>query len=122
MNGAIVTTWGTPVRGREAKGLEVFAKALAYFDDLAKQGRVHGHREYVNITGNSTVWAGTMIVDGELSELLKIQTEEPTRRLVADAEAITQNFTQTVCVGGDEKTVMEQVGLYTDELQKLGYY
>ena len=43
MNGALIVTWGSNVPGREAKGLEVFGKALAHFDELAKKGRIHGH-------------------------------------------------------------------------------
>ena len=50
-NGALIFTWGNSVRGREAKGLETFGKALAYYDELAKEGRIHGHREFFSLTG-----------------------------------------------------------------------
>ncbi len=32
--------WGGPVRGREAKGLEVFSEALAYFGQLQDDGTI----------------------------------------------------------------------------------
>ena len=54
---------GAPVRGREMKSLEVFGKSLAYWDEKAKEGRVHGHHEYFALTGNATQRAGTMVIE-----------------------------------------------------------
>jgi hypothetical protein len=34
--------WGAPVRGREAKGLEVFNEALAYSGRLQQEGVIEG--------------------------------------------------------------------------------
>ena len=34
--------WGAPVRGREAKGLEVFNEALAYYGRLQQEGVIEG--------------------------------------------------------------------------------
>ncbi len=121
MNGALIVTWGTNIPGREAKGLEVFGKALAHFDDLAKKGRVHGHKEYIALTGNSDDVAGEMIVEGPLEELLKIQTEEATRVLLVEASSICRNFTVRLAAGGDEQTLTQEIGLFTKTLQGLGY-
>ena len=35
--------WGEPVTGREAKGLEVFAEALAYYGKAEQDGRIESH-------------------------------------------------------------------------------
>ena len=94
MNGALIITWGGNVPGREAKGLEVFGKALAYFDELAKTGRVHGHKEYISLTGNIDEVAGTMVVEGSVEELLKIQAEEKTRVLLTEAKESEQQRPQ----------------------------
>jgi hypothetical protein len=118
MTGAIVFNWGAGVPGREAKGLEVFGNALAHFDGLAKEGRVHGHREYFNLTGKS---GGLMIVDGEVEELLKIQSEDASIKLLAQAEAIVQDFEVTIVVGGTEQTVQQEVTRFTGALGELGY-
>ena len=69
MNGALIITWGSNVPGREAKGLEVFGKALAHFDELAKKGRIHGHKEYLALTGNVDRLAGFMVIEGPVEEL-----------------------------------------------------
>jgi len=121
MNGALIITWGANVPGREAKGLEVFGKALAHFDELAKKGRIHGHKEYITLTGNVNQLAGVMVIEGPVDELLKLQTEEQTRALLIEGSTIAQNFTATVAAGGDEQTLTNEISLFTKTQQSLGY-
>ncbi len=121
MNGAVIVTWGKVVPGREAKGLEVFGKALAFYDDLAKKGRVHGHKEYISLTGNSTEVQGTMVIEGAVEELLKVQAEDASRALIVEASAVCENFTVQIAIGGDEQSLTGEIGLYTKTLQGLGY-
>lgn len=121
MTGAMVFTWGTPRPGREAAGLEVFGRALAFFDGLATQGRIHGHREYFSLTGSLDGPNGMMIVDGDLDELLAVARDVRTRRLVTEAHAIMDRFSVQVYVGGSSATVHEEIALYAEALQGLGY-
>ena len=121
MTGAVMISWGKGTPGREQKALEVFGKALSHYDGLAKEGRIHGHREYFAMTGNVAERSGFMVIDGELEELLKIQGEPETMRLITEANAITDNFSVTMCAGGSEATVQEQVGNFTEALSGLGY-
>lgn len=118
MTGATVITWGASVPGREAKGLEIFGKALAHFEGLAKQGRIHSHKEYFALTGRE---GGFMIIEGDVSELLKIVGEEATLRLNAEAAAIVQDFTITVYAGGSDQAVGDLMTNYTAAVQGLGY-
>jgi len=121
MNGALIITWGSNVPGRESKGLEVFGKALAYFDELAKKGRIHGHKEYLALTGNVDRLAGFMVVEGPVEELIKLQTEEATRALLIEGASITKEFTATLTAGGDEQTLTQEITLFTKTQQSLGY-
>ena len=121
MNGALIITWGANNPGREAKGLETFGKALAYFDDLAKKGRIHGHKEYIAVTGNADELAGVMVIEGSVEELVKVQTEEATRALLIEAASVTKNFSSTVTVGGDEASLTNEITLFTKTQQGLGY-
>jgi len=121
MNGARVITWGSNVPGREAKGLEVFGKALAHFDELAKKGRIHGHKEYLALTGNVDRLAGFMVVEGPVEELIKLQTEESTRALLIEGASIAKDFTATLTAGGDEQTLTQEITLFTKTQQNLGY-
>jgi hypothetical protein len=115
-NGALIFTWGNSVRGREGKSLEVFGKALAYYDELAKEGRIHGHREYFALTGNAGERAGTMVVEGELDELLKLQAEEQSQRLLGEAGLICENFNVQICQAADD----EAVGRFVSVLGDMG--
>jgi len=115
-NGAVIFTWGAPVRGREMKGLEVFGKALAFWDEKAKEGRIHGHREYFSLTGNATQQVGTMVVEGELGELLRIQTEDESMRIQTEAGQICENFTVQICEANSEDAINRYVGT----LQAMG--
>ena len=121
MNGALIVSWGANVPGREAKGLEVFSKALAHFDALAKSGRIHGHKEYIALTGNVDKLAGVMVIEGPVDELLKLQTEEDTRTLLIEAASIAKDFTATITAGGDEQTLTHEITLFTKTQQSLGY-
>ncbi|MGN6473446.1 MAG: hypothetical protein ACTHK4_07330 [Mycobacteriales bacterium] len=118
MTGAVVIRWGASVPGREAKGLEVFGKAIERFEGLAKQGRVHGHREYLALTGTS---GGFMIVDGDVEELQKILIEPETLALNSQAESIVAGFEITLYGGGTDQAVQEMIGTYTGSLAELGY-
>ncbi len=118
MNGAMIVRWGQGVPGREAKGLEVFGTAQAHFEGLAKQGRIHGHREFFGVTGTD---GGFMIVDGELDELAKISTEMETLALNAKAAAIVSDFEIVLYAGGTDQSVQELMGNYSQSLQEVGY-
>ena len=121
MTGAVVISWGAPVRGREEKGLEVFSRALAYYEGLAKQGRVHGHKEYFANTGNQSRISGFMIVEGRLDDLMKIHSEPDAVALLTEAATIVENFTVNYYGGGSDRAVQERVTSYVETLQKLGY-
>lgn len=118
MNGAVVIRWGPAVPGRESKGLEVFSKALGYYEHLAKSGRIHGHREYFSLTGTG---GGIMVVEGFVDELLKIQAEPESIKLRMQAAATVSDFTTDVFVGGSDSAVQHSVVNYTESLSELGY-
>jgi hypothetical protein len=118
MTGAIVIRWGAAVAGREAKGLEVFGSAIEKFEGFTKTGRIHGHREYISLTGPSS---GFMLIEGEVDELLKIVAEPDTLRLNSQAEAIVHDFSVQVFAGGTDQAVQEVMGTYSGALTELGY-
>jgi hypothetical protein len=118
MTGCVLIRWGAGIAGREAKGLDVFGKAVARFEDMAKQGRVHGHREYFALTGNG---GGFMMVEGQLDELMRILAEEETLKLNAQAAAIVHNFEIQLFAGGSDNVTQQLVGNFVGSLQELGY-
>jgi len=91
-------------------------KALVFWDEKAKEGRIHGHHEYFALTGNATKRVGTMVVEGELGELLRIQTEDDSLRLQAEASQICENFCVEICEANSE----DSINRYVQTLQGMG--
>jgi hypothetical protein len=118
MNGATVIRWGAGIPGREAKGLEVFGKAIEFFEGLSKKGRIHGHREYIALTGAD---GGFMLVEGDTKELLTLLSEPEIVALNAQAAAIVQEFTIQVFAGGTDQAIQELIGTYSTAVGELGY-
>lgn len=118
MTGALVIRWGQAIAGREAKSLQVFGAAIARFDDYAKQGRIHGHREYIALSGRD---GGFMIADGEVEELAKIMSEDATLTLNSQASAIVADFEVQLYAGGSAETLQQVIGLYGTALGEIGY-
>jgi len=111
MTGALLIRWGESKVGREGK-------ALAYFDGLAKQGKIHAHHEYISLTGAS---GGFMVIDGQMDDLLTVQVADATRKIVVEASSNVEDFTQEIFVGGSEATLQHEIALYGETLAGLGY-
>ena len=117
MNGAIMIRWGSSIPGREAASLDVFGSAINRFETLTKEGRIHGHREYISVTGRD---GGFALLEGETEELTKILAEEDTLRLNGQASAVVEDFEIQAYVGGSDQTIQQVVGTYTSGLQEIG--
>jgi len=113
-NGAIIITWGTPVRGREMQSLDVFGRSLAYWDEKAKEGKIHGHHEYFAISGNATQRAGTMVIDGDLGELAQLMVDEENTRLLAEASMIVDNLDTSLCEANSDEAITDYVSVLND--------
>lgn len=118
MTGAALIRWGGQVPGREAKALEVFGKSIEHFEQLTKQGRLHGHREYIALTGRA---GGFTILEGEVEELQKILVEPETLTLNSQAGAIVADFEITLYAGGTDKAMQDLIGTYVGAMGEIGY-
>jgi hypothetical protein len=102
------------------KALEVFGEALSYYDDLAKQGRIHGVRTYVATTGDFSELAGTLLVEGELSELQALLLEQEYQKITVKAENIVDHLRVQVMSGGSPDDIAEPMSTYAEVLGELG--
>lgn len=118
MTGALVIRWGATIPGREAKALEVFGQAVERYEGYAKDGRIHGHREFIALTGRA---GGFQLVEGEVEELQKILVAPETVTLNTKAESIVSDFEITLYGGGSDQSVQELIGSYAGALTDLGY-
>ncbi len=111
--GAIITTWGAGRPGvPTAKGMEVFGEALAWYDELAKAGRISGYRVY----GSTNSDKGMLIAEGDAAELAKLSTESETIKHLALAAAVVDNVESMIYIGG---SVDDAMGYYTTAVEAV---
>lgn len=82
--------WGDPVTGREAKGLEVFAEALAYYGKAEEDGRIESH-ETVLIAPHGGDLAGFILVRGSEGQIASLRAEDEFERITTRATLVVQN-------------------------------
>jgi hypothetical protein len=100
--GALIITWGEGKAGvPPTKGLEVFGNALAFYDELEKEGRITGYRTYASTTRA----AGQLIIEGDVATLAQLLTEEDSQKQLALGEAVVSNLRIELCVGGSPDDV-----------------
>jgi hypothetical protein len=105
--GALVTSWGAGRPGvSTAKGMEVFAEALGWYDELAKTGRISGYRVFGSINTDR----GMLIAEGDAAELAKLTTEPESIKHLALAAAVVDDVESSVYIGGSVDDIM---GYYT---------
>lgn len=114
--GAIIFSWSGNKAGREAKGLEVFAKAGQYYEGLEKAGRISGTRVYLPLTGGT----GMYVVEGNVRSLLELTTDDEFSRLAQEAGLATENFQMNVVLGGSPDSLAEGMGNFVTLLQDQG--
>src|SRR6476619_700164 len=117
--GAAVISWGGQQPGvPNNKGLEVFAKALGYYDELAKEGRITGYRVFASTTRSK----GILVIEGDVNELAKINLETQSLQLLALADAVVQDVEVDIYRGGsaDDATQYYLTGLQAVQEMGLG--
>jgi hypothetical protein len=82
--------WGAPVRGREAKGLEVFNEALAYYGRLEQEGVIEGF-ETVILEPHGGDLQGFILVRGSEEKLAQLRVDEEFVRLSTRASLIVES-------------------------------
>ena len=117
LTGATVISWSSTTHGREAKALEVFGNALQHYEQLTKDGRIHGHKEFFSLDDGG----GFILLTGEVDELLRLRGEQQTIDLLADANAIVDGLSVRSYLGGSDQTVGDQMARYTERMRALGY-
>jgi len=82
--------WGEPVTGREAKGLEVFAEALAYWGKAEQDGRIESS-ETVLLNPHGGDLSGFTLVRGSEAQIAALRAEDEFERIVTRAALVVRN-------------------------------
>jgi len=113
---ALVTTWGSPVRGREAKAIEVFMETLAFWGKQAAEGHCSEPEPYLSADGSG----GMAIVKGKSDVLMGIATSDEALKLIDKSQMICEGLTTTWYFTGQDE-IQRLMSQYAETGQELGY-
>jgi hypothetical protein len=82
--------WGEPITGREAKGLEVFAEALAYYGKAEQEGRIESY-ETVLLSPHGGDLSGFILARGSEAQIAALRAEDEFERITTRATLVVRN-------------------------------
>lgn len=108
--------WGEPVTGREAKGLEVFAEALAYYGKAEQDGRIESY-ETVLLYPHGGDLSGFILVRGSEAQIAALRAEDEFERNTTRATLVVQNVGIADAALGDG--LQASIGVYQEAVTDL---
>jgi hypothetical protein len=108
--------WGPPVRGREAKSLEVFNESVQYWGGLQQDGRIESF-EVVLLYPHGGDLGGFALLRGSHEQLNEVGGDEEFLRLTARAGLIVERLGVVRAVLGDG--LEQQIGIYQQAVGEL---
>jgi hypothetical protein len=100
--------WGAPVRGREAKGLEVFEESVQYWGRLEQEGQIESF-EVVLLYPHGGDLYGFALLRGSGDSLDSIRASDEFNRLLARAGTVVEGLgVVSAALGGSLGTQVER--------------
>jgi hypothetical protein len=107
--------WGTPVRGAEERGLDVFNEALGILGRRQQEGQIEGF-DVCLLEPNGDL-NGYITVRGSLDQINALRNDEEFRRNSIDASLIVDDFRQIS--GYTNEGVASVMGMYQEATAKV---
>ena len=111
----LLISWGTPVRGLEERGLEVFNDALGLLGRMQQDGRIESF-DVALLAPNSDM-NGYVAVHGSAAQIAALRQDEEFVRNTADAALIVDGLRHTE--GYANEGVARQMEIYRDAIEKV---
>jgi hypothetical protein len=108
-------SWGTVVRGREERALEVFNDILGFYGRLQQEGRIESIDVALLVPALGV--RGYLTVHGSAAQLGALRDDEEYMRLMVDSELVVEDF--SVVDGYANEGVARQLAIYQGELSKV---
>ena len=108
--------WGAPVRGREAKGLEVFNESIEFWGRLQEAGRIESF-EVVLLFPHGGDLYGFALLRGSHDQLNDVGGDEEFLRLTTRAGLIVERLGVVRAALGDG--LGQQIGRYQQAVAEL---
>ena len=113
---ALVSTWQSTVRGREAKALEVFMEFLQYWGKQAAEGKCSQPETFYNYDGSE----GMTIVRGRSDALMEMWESDEAQKLISKGQLIVDGLKAHLYYTGDTE-ITNGMSLYSQAAAELGY-
>jgi hypothetical protein len=107
--------WGTSVRGREERGVEVFNEAIGLYGRMQQEGRIE--KFDVVLLGPNADLAGYIELYGSAEQLAAIRESEDYRRTLVDASLVVDGLRQID--GYANEAIAGQLALYQESIARV---
>jgi hypothetical protein len=107
--------WGTPVRGREERGLEVFNDAVGLYGRMQQEGRIE--RFDVVLLRPNAALNGYIALQGSAEQLAAVQDDQEFQRTMIAASLIVEDL--QLISGYTNAGVAQQMALYQEAVSKV---
>ena len=114
---ALFVGFGTPVRGREERAMEVFGEFVEMFGRMQSDGRIAG-MDVTLLDPHGGDLEGFFMVHGSEAQCATLSNDEEFRRASIDASLIVDNFGVVPCVTGEG--VSREMAMYSEAVGKVG--
>jgi hypothetical protein len=108
--------WGPPVRGREAKGLEVFGEAIDFYSGLQQEGKIESF-EAVLLEPHGGDLGGFFLIRGSVEQMSQLRVDETFERLTTRATFIVEDIGVVGAYIGDG--LARAMGIYQQQIGDL---
>jgi hypothetical protein len=114
---ALFVGFGSPVRGREERAIEIFNEFVGMFGRMQSDGRIEG-MDVALLDPHGGELGGFFMVHGSEAQCAALPNDEEFRRATIDASLIVENFGVVPARTGE--AVGTEMGMYTDAVKKVG--
>lgn len=107
--------WGTPVRGSEERGIEVFNETLGLYGRMQQDGRIEGFD--VMLFQPNTSLNGCITIRGSAAQLAAVRDDQEFQRATVAASLIVDDF--QLIDGYTNEGVAQEMALYQEAISKV---
>jgi hypothetical protein len=107
--------WGSPVRGREERALEVFNETVGLYGRMQQDGRIESFE--ITLLSPNAILNGFMELKGTAAQMAALREDDEFLRIIADASLIVEDL--NVIPGYANQGVATQMGIYAEAIAKV---
>ena len=111
----LMISWGSTVRGREERALDVFNQSMGVYGRLQQDGRIESFD--VKIMAPNSFIGGYAELKGTAAQLAAVKEDAEFRRLCANAILIVDDFTLTD--GYCDEGVADEIAFFQEAIAQV---